>query len=188
MSDLAILYELIKREAQVSLTTTSYGKRTAALEESTSQGDVQYSIEIKGIPNDAIVIKTDMFPAPDSTFTCQKGECKRADYVIIASSSKGNFILHIEMKRGRGRSREIVDQLKGSACFISYCQAIGRRFWRQPDFLGKKYKHRFVTIREIGTDRRPTVEKPQSGSNDSPQNALKIIGKASLHFRELVLR
>lgn len=188
MSDLAVLHELIKREAQVSLTTTSYGKRTAALEESTPQGNVQYSIQIKGIPNDAIVIKTDMFPAPDSIFTCQKGECKRADYVIIASSSKGNFILYIEMKKGRGKSREIVDQLKGSACFISYCREIGRQFWQQQDFLGSGYKHRFVTIREIGTDRRPTVEKPQFGLNDSPQNALKIIGKASLHFRELVLR
>lgn len=188
MSDLAILHELIRREARVSLTTTSYGKRTAALKESAPQGDVQYSVEIKGIPNDAIVIKTDMFPAPDSIFTCQKGECKRADYVIVAYSDKGNFILHIEMKKGRGKLRDIVDQLKGSACFLSYCRDIGRRFWQQPDFLGSGYKHRFVTIREIRTDRRPTVEKPQSGLHDSPENPLKIGGKVRLHFRELVLK
>lgn len=188
MPDLAVLYELVKEEAQVPLTTTSYGKQTVVLQESTPRGDIQYSIEIRGVPNDAIVIKTDRFPAPDRIFTCQRGECKRADYVIVAYSDKGNFILHIEMKKGRGRFRDIVDQLKGSACFLSYCRDIGRRFWQQPDFLGSGYKHRFVTIREIGTDRRPTVEKPQSGLHDSPENPLKIGGKVHLHFRELVLK
>lgn len=188
MSDFTILQELFKREAKVPLTSTSYGKQRATLEESTPQEGAQYSIEIKGIPNWAIVVKTDIFPAPNSIFTCRKGECKRADYVIIASSNRGNFILYVEMKKGRGKSREIIDQLKGSACSISYCREIGRRFWQRPDFLDSKYKHRFVTIREIGTDRRPTVERPQSGLNDSPETPLKIIGKGTLHFQDLVLK
>ncbi len=84
MSDLDILQDLIKGEASVSLIDASRGEKSSViLEESASPGKSPYSITIKGIPRDTIVIKTDKFSAPNSIFKCQKGECRRADYVII---------------------------------------------------------------------------------------------------------
>ena len=120
MSDLDVLRELVNERALVPLMETPYGKKTVVLSESGSQGGIQYSIKIKGIPDDAAVVKTDMFSSPKSIFSCQKGECKRADYVIVTNSETANFIVHVEMKRGEGSAGEIIDQLKGSECFIAY--------------------------------------------------------------------
>ena len=183
MSDIDVLQELIKKEATVPLISASYGKNSAILKE-----EGQYSVKIKGIPKEAIVIKTDTFPPPDGLFACQRGECRRADFVIVTNSSQDNFILYIEMKKGRSKWARIVDQLRGSACLMSYCRDIGRAFWQRMDFLGRTYKSRFISIREIRINRKPTIEPSQNGLNDTPEKALKIKGKRNLHFRELVLR
>ncbi|MEZ5671266.1 MAG: hypothetical protein R3E08_02370 [Thiotrichaceae bacterium] len=45
----------------------------------TETDGVKYSVTIYGIPDDAIVIKADTFPAPTAVFRSLKGECKRAD-------------------------------------------------------------------------------------------------------------
>ena len=188
MSDLDVLRELIEKKASVSLANTPYGKKAVTLKEAASPGNSPYSVKINGIPKDAIVIKTDMFPAPDRIFMCRKGECRRADYVIITNSDQGNFILYIEMKKGTDKLRKIIEQLKGAQCFIAYCREIGRVFWQQPGFLGANYQSRFVTIREIRINKRPTINRPQSSLNDNPEDVLKIKGKGNLRFRELVLR
>lgn len=73
MSDLDVLKELINKKALVQLEETSYGKKTVTLGESGSQGQIQYSIKIKGIPDDAIVVKTDVFSSPESIFCVSKG-------------------------------------------------------------------------------------------------------------------
>ena len=96
---------------------TPYGGRIVVLGESGSQGGMQYSIKIKGIPDNSVVVKTDMFPSPEGIFSCRRGECKRADYVIVTNSETDNFIVHVEMKKGEGNAGEIIDQLKGSKCF-----------------------------------------------------------------------
>ena len=191
MSDLAILRELIKKEAIVSPTNTHDGKQTATLEETDDRGVLLYSVEIKGIPKDAIIIKADEFPAPKPIFNNTKGECRRADFAIVINSTAGNFILYIEMKEGEDSIKKIIDQLKGAKCFMGYCREIVRAFWQKRDFLGAGYESRFVIIRKIKMSMakrptRPTVSIPKGGLNDRPDNALRISGKESLHFRELI--
>ena len=189
MSDLDVLRELIKREASVSLVDTSYGKRTAMLTEPANTGTTGYSVTIKGIPQDAVVIKTDKFPSPDGIFSCRKGECRRADYVIVTNSDAGNYMLYIELKSGKRKfSRKYVtDQLRGAQCFMSYCGEIGRAFWQQPGFLRTRYKNRFVSIRKVGINKYQTKPEPQGGTNDQPDRHRKIPSNGALNFRKLVL-
>ena len=58
MSDLDVLQELINERALVPLEETSYGGKNVVLGESGNPGQIQYSVKIKGVPNDAIVVKT----------------------------------------------------------------------------------------------------------------------------------
>lgn len=188
MSDLDVLQELINERALVPLEETSYGGKNVVLGESDNPGQIQYSVKIKGVPNDAIVVKTDMFPSPRNIFACQNGECKRADYVIVSGSETGDFIVHIEMKGGRSNAGEIIDQLKGSECFISYCRAIVHRFWQRPNFLDSR-RNRFVTFRKIGTRKSRTRESRSAELPDAPERMFRISdvrNGGEVHFRRLI--
>ena len=68
MSDLDVLRELINRRALVLLEETHFGKKAVVLSEPDNQGGIQYSIKIKEIPDDAVVVKTDMFSSPRHIF------------------------------------------------------------------------------------------------------------------------
>ena len=170
-SDLDVLRELIHEKALARLEGPDHGKRVAVLEEGGDSG--RYSIRIKGIPNDAVVIKTDAFPAPKSIFKCRRGECKRADYVIVASSGKKSYVVYVEMKKGKGNQPDIVAQLKGSECFLSYCRAIACRFWSRPNFLDP-CESRFVSITRIEVPKTRTRERRHAGRHDKPESMLKI--------------
>ena len=188
MSDLDVLRALIKEEVLTPLEETSYDKKSVTLREPGDSQNSGYSVQIKGVPKDTVVIKADDFPPPNKIFKCEEGECKRADFVIITNTDQANWILYIEMTNGTKSEKEIIQQLKGAQCFISYCQEIGRTFWRQPDFLRVNYRNRFISIKKIGLNKRPTTPRPQNGLNDSPENMLKISGEENLHFAKLVLR
>lgn len=184
-SDLDVLRELINEDALVQFEKPGHGRRVAELKEVDDSG--RYSITIKGVPKDAVVIKTDAFPAPKRIFKCERGECKRADYVIVASSGRRNYIVYMEMKRGKFK-RDIVDQLKGSECFISYCRAIACRFWGRSNFLGS-CENRFVSITKIGLRKSPTREPRYPGRHDAPEKMLKIDNiknGGELHFSKLI--
>lgn len=188
MSDLDVLRELINGEALVPLVEPPYGRKTVVLGESGNQGGAQYSIKIKGIPDAAIVVKADVFSSPESVFSCQRGECKRADYVIVTNSETANFIVHVEMKKGEGNAGEIISQLKGSECFIAYCRAIVCRFWQQPGFLDR-YENRFVTFRRIGTSKSRTRESCSSVLHDVPERMFRISDVkdgGEVHFGRLI--
>ena len=189
MSDLDVLQELINEQALAPLVETHYGKKAVVLSESGKHGEIQYSIKIKGMPNDAVVIKTDMFPSPKKIFTNQKGECKRADYVIVANLETEGFIVHIEMKKDRVDAAEIINQLKGSECFISYCRSIVHRFWQRSNFLDQ-YESRFVSFRKIRTRKSRTRKKSRSTElHDDPERMLRISDVkdgGEVHFRRLI--
>ena len=150
-----ILRELIKDEALVTIKKGPYGKPQVILVEPQNQGKHEYSVVINAMPHDSIVIKTDVFPAPKHIFNCSRGECKRADFVIITNTKNQKLIIFIELKKGKGKTKEIAQQLKGSQCVVDYFKSIVNVFWEQKDFL-KHYEYRFVSIRNIGIDKKPT--------------------------------
>lgn len=192
MSDLEILKELIREEALVTLEDGLYGKRKVTLIEPKNPCHSEYTVDINNIPTNAIVIKTDTFPAPKPIFKGSKGEYKRADFVIIAETiiknKPNNLIIFIELKKGKGNSEaSIIQQLKGAQCIIAYCRSIGQVFWQQPDFLNPdKYEYRFVSIRNIEINKKVSFEKPKQGLHDSPAQMLKITLTNHLEFKQLV--
>ena len=189
MSDFDILRDLIRDEALASV-EDEYGKEIIVLEEPGNQQQSAYSLKIRNVPDDFIAFKIDAFPAPKKIFKNDKGECKRADFVIIASDNKVNWIVHIEMKGGNtGSGKEIKQQLRGALCLVTYCRAIGQEFWQEPKFLEQKnYQQRFISVKNIGIQKKPIWIPPKSGWHDTPENMLKINAptRGILQFNRLV--
>ncbi len=131
MPDLDILRQMIKDDAKISL-SDNYGKWKVELTEPQHSDS---SVCICGLPDDAVVIKADAFKSPDMVFNGSKGECKRADFVIVAAAANKKVILCIEMKATKGSEKEIIQQLKGAQCFVAYCQEVGKVFWNHETFL-----------------------------------------------------
>jgi hypothetical protein len=148
-----------------------------------------YSFVVNGMPklDEVIVIKLDEFFDVRRIFTGSKGECKRADFIIIANTTSEKVILCLEMKKSRDDNSSIIKQLKGAKCFVSYCREIGRLFWNQPDFL-QDYQYRFVSIKNISISKTTTSSRQfyqKSEIHDQPEKMLKISAKAK-HFQELI--
>ncbi|NEN88758.1 MAG: hypothetical protein F6K48_07435 [Okeania sp. SIO3H1] len=184
-SDIDLLKRMIQPEATVAL-ESEYQKNIVKLIEVSDD----YTVTIRGMPNDdeVIVIKVDTFSAPTTIFLGNRGESKRADFAIITDTiEKGKFIVFIEMKRGKktSKEKEIIQQLKGAQCFVEYCQAIGKSFWEKGDFLDN-YKYRFVSIKNITVNKKPTRSKSKDDIHDTPENMLKISSPNHIQFNHLI--
>jgi hypothetical protein len=188
MSDIAILKEMIRNDAIVELEYKKEYKRDSYLLKLIENQD-NYSFVVNGMPkpDEVIVIKLDEFFDVRTIFTGSKGECKRADFIIIANTPTEKVILCLEMKKGKDSNTSITKQLKGAKCFVSYCREIGRLFWNQPDFL-QDYQYRFVSIKNISIS-KTTTSSPKfyqkSEIHDQPEKMLKISAQAK-HFQELI--
>ena len=141
------------------------------------------------MPDDTVAIKADAFPPP--AFKGSRGERKRADFVVFSWTPGENWIIYVEMKGGKAGSEEdIVHQLMGAQCVVGYCRAVGRAFWeRGPDFLAEHdYQQRFVSVKEIGVDKRPTRGSTRGARHDTPRNMRKIVapGRGKIRFRKLI--
>ena len=189
MSDIAILKEMIRDCAIVELEYKKEYKRDIYLLKLTENQD-NYSFVISGMPEPdrVIVIKLDEFFDVRKIFTGNKGECKRADFIIIANTNSEKVILCLEMKKSRDDNSSIIKQLKGAKCFVSYCREIGREFWKQPDDFLQDYQYRFVSIKNISISKTTTSSpkfSQKSEIHDQPEKMLKISAKAT-HFQELI--
>jgi hypothetical protein len=180
MSDIDILHQMIKDEATLALEERNNKKQVTLTEPQFT--DV--SVTIFGMPDKAIAIKADAFKSPNSVFNGSRGECKRADFVIVADTEGKKVIICIEMKATRDSEKEIIQQLEGAQCFVAYCQEIGKVFWKQDDFL-KGYSYRFISINHISMPKRKTRAIRQSGIHDRPERMLKISSPHHLQFNQL---
>jgi len=180
MPDLDILHQLIRDAAKVSL-SDNYGKCKVELKEPQHSDS---SVSISGLPDNAVVIKADAFKSPDTVFNGSKGECKRADFVIVADAGNKKVILYIEMKATKGSKKEIIQQLGGAQCFVAYCQKVGKVFWSHGTFLDG-YSHRFVSIGRTSISKKKTRIDSETGLHDRPDRMLKITSPHHLQFRHL---
>jgi len=190
MSDIAILREMINETAVISLEDDPqrYDKKNPKKQVTlTEPGPPSYSVTICNMPDNAIVIKADAFPALKMVFANSKGKCKRADFVIVADTDEKKVIVCIEMKAQATTStmKKIIQQLKGAQCFVAYCQAIGKVFWGQKNFLDS-YVYRFISFRNISIPKRSTMNRSKTtGTGDSPEDPLKW-SRPRPDFKELV--
>ena len=179
MQDFEILEEMMNKQALMPL-QKEYGRSIVILDEPQTTNS---AVTIRNLPDETLVIKVDMFNAPDQIFNGRKGECKRADYVIISPAHK--CIVYIELKRTRDAWNEIVKQLKGAQCLVSYCKNIGQTFWNSREFM-RNYKQRFISIGHIGIPKRKTrMEKPTQSAHDKPEKAMKIDWPNYVEFNKL---
>ena len=191
MSDIEILKELLDQSMLISLQEKQEGSRTkyfAILEE--TQDNYAVTVEEMPNPNEVIIVNVDKFKVIPKVFKGDKGESKRADFVIIANTHFEKIILIIELKKTKKSRDWIMKQLIGAKCFILYCQALVKNFWNKQDFL-EGYDYRFITIGHITTDKRRTQtnKKDQTQKaqiHDSPEKMLKIKSTNSLKFERLI--
>ena len=192
MSDIDLLQDLIREEALALIVTNRYGNKEIVLEEIDHRDQPKYILRILNVPDNVIAFKTDLFPAPSSIFKNTKGECKRSDYVIIASDDTNNWIVYIEMERSSTKSKtEIEQQLRGAFCLVKYCRAVGQQFWRMPEFLNQEhYRELFVSVKDIAIKKRTTSFRSTSGDHDAPERMLRIKApaKGRLRFNQLIER
>ncbi len=190
--DLDVLRELIRDEAVVTVKKDQHGNNFLELKEPGGGKSPGYKIKVLNTPEDAIAIKSDMFPSPKKIFRNTKGECKRADFVIIAKDGKKNWIIYIEMKRSSyGSEKEIIRQLQGSRCFLDYCRTVGRTFWEKPGFLEEEvYQQLYVSVKNIGVDKKPSRGAKRPSLHDCPENMLKISAppRRGVQFKSLLAR
>jgi hypothetical protein len=188
MSDIAILKEMIKDTAVISLEDDPYGydkKNPKKLVILTEPEVPNCFVTIRGMPDNAIVIKADAFKSPDTVFKGLKGQCKRADFVIVADTGEKKVILCIEMKKTKDLEEKIIQQLRGTLCFIVYCREVGKEFWKQADFLSD-YVYRFVSLTHLSISKKAFCIPPKIGIQDRPEQMLKIIYPDYLRFDQLV--
>ena len=142
-SDVEILKDLFKDEAQVPVYTREHRVFAELMEPKTDDS----SVILRGVPQDAFIVKADLFPSPDGVFASKNRECKRADFIVI--SEQHRCILFIELKRTTKEKRHIVQQLKGAKCLVEYCKAIVEHFWENSSFL-LDYEERYICFRHTG--------------------------------------
>jgi hypothetical protein len=182
MSDIAILKEMIRDLSTVTLVPSQTRNKVIL----TEPQPPNYSVTIDGMPDEenVIVIKADDFKSPSTIFRGDHGECRRADFVIIADTGKKKVILCIEMKAGQsGRAYDILQQLEGARCFAEYCKEIGKSFWKQPEFL-TDYEYRFVSIKNIGIKKQRSII--ESSSNAVSKTPFSIKNGLRFQFNDLI--
>ena len=181
MNDIELLREMLVPDVQVPL---QQGSGRPSVELTDTQAGT--TVAIKGIPHDAIVIRAENFEIPLVIFTGSKGERKRADFVIVSNDESGKWIICIETQKGDYKKHaEVVEQLKGAQCFISYCKCIGKSFWKSEEFLDG-YQYRFVSIANInGKAKKQKILHLPGKLHDSPEDFLKIARGSNHHFSKL---
>ncbi len=177
MSDKEIFEELLLASCVVPL-EEEYGRPIVKLEEVGVAGSVAC---IRNIPSDVVAIKADSFPAPKGFFQGSKGECKRADYILISEEKK--VVLFVELKAGSKETSHIIRQLKGAACLLAYCKEIGKKYWGREEFMDG-YAHRYIGMVNLSVSKKPTRHK-KSPVHDRPERFQKISSPHHLQFNQL---
>jgi len=178
MEDMDILSQLIMPDAQIQL-EDEYGKKIVKLIEPDAPTS---EVIIRNLPRDSVVIKADKFPALRQFFIGDKGERKRADYIIISAEKK--VIIFIEIKLGSKNWGHVLNQLKGAACLLKYCQEIGKRFWNEEMFL-EGYSYRFVSIRKTSINKGRSHKYNRAEVHDTPEKAMQLTSPHHLQFNKL---
>jgi hypothetical protein len=176
-----LLRRMIAQGARVALVEKG-GKLSVELMEPQAPDS---KVTIRGLPEATIVIKLDSFAAPDGLFTCERGECKRADYAIVAASATSGVMLFVELKRTKASSGDIEKQLRGGECVIAYCKRIAAAFYGEAHLL-QGYASRFISLGHTSINKRKTRYTRNAVRHDRPERFMKIDWPATLYFNRLV--
>ena len=185
MNDIEILEEMLSSRTRVQLQQGQGGSPSVKL----TDKQANTTVEIARLPQNSIVIRTDLFEFKHPVFAGSKDERRRADFVIVSNDDTRKWIVFIEIKEGEIREKKrqlVIAQLRGAQCIMDYCKSIGREFWLAKGFL-KGYEYRFVGIVDIDSvNKEPTDFFQSQGKHKRPDVFLPITGRQSLYFNELI--
>ena len=166
------------------------GKGKVRLSEEINETGKEYSIDVKNLPNDTLVIKADKYPQNE---TISKSFRMRADYILVNEDE----MVFVELKSGKiRRKKDIEQQLMGAQCLMDYLICIGRRFFNDDNFLKTtSAKQHFVAIIDFNNQtggfksrKRDTVSK--TTPNDRPEKMASIKAGSSssnsLYYKKLL--
>ncbi len=142
------------------------------------------NVKISGVPEGSLAIKIDIFPSPDKLFLGTNGECKRADFALIADNGRKKRILIIELKRRKDLRNQIERQLKGAACVIEYCKEIARTFYNCDNPLSG-FEIRYISFGHTSIAKRKTRIGRDLKIHDRPDRMMKISSPNYIHFNHL---
>ena len=176
---------MINLDAQVIL-QSGHGRPSIELTDLTSGT----TVKINGVPHDSIVIRAENFENPLTVFNGTKGECKRADFVIVSNDeNERRWVICIETQESDSKKAwHVIQQLKGACCFISYCKCIGKSFWESEEFLDG-YQYRFVSIVDINFNRNRRITQPfhyTGEAHNRPDVFKKLPQSPMIHFSKLI--
>jgi hypothetical protein len=179
MNCVELIGQLIHRDALVPV--EPYNSRLKVVLREPESGS---QAQIYNLPPDAIVFRLDERFEVERIFKGNSGECKRGDFILIATLHGTLFVIHLEMKRTKGSKPEIKQQLLGSWCFTHYMQEIGRRFWGHNLFL-ETAEHRYISLRGTDGKKRRTKLDSDTALHDSPDQPLTISSPNYIEFGRL---
>lgn len=182
MNDIEILNEMLNSTVLVPLQPKG---NNVSVELKDKQN--QTTVEITNLPQNSVVINTEVFEPRKVIFNGLKDERRRADFAIVSNENTKKWIICIEIKSSNIDKDKVISQLRGAKCVIDYYKAVGREFWAANNFL-ENYEYRFVGIAGI-TEKKST--RPMSAANqtllhDRPETFLPILEQNRLYFNELI--
>lgn len=182
MNDVEILKEMLIPDVQILPQEDSSVELTDVKSKAT--------LRLKGLPKNSVIIKADDFEENLSIFKELKMQRKRANFVIISNKDTKKWMIYIETQlRNWKKGIHVEAQLKGAQCFMSYCQCIGRSFWKSEEFL-EDYEHRFISVINLNLNKKGTrpdfILPSKCKLHNRPDAFLTISGISSLHFRRLI--
>lgn len=139
-----------------------------------------YEIELRGLPPDSLLVKTDGFKIETGFLNGRNGILKRADYALVNE----NEIVFLEMKSGDIKKSEVIQQFHGAQCVMDYCAAIGKHFFNDPNFLSPARKKQHLVLLH-----KRSLNKRRSVSTNSRHSVFKMIRcgpNSPVYYKELV--
>ena len=157
---------------------TEPSNRRATLQETDPLNS--YEIELRGLPSDSLLVKTDKFKIEIGFLNSKNGILRRADYAIVNEDE----IVFLEMKSGDIKRNEIMQQFNGAQCVMDYCAAIGRHFFNDPNFLSPAIKKpHLVLLHKRSLNKRGTVS---TQNRHPPFKTIPCGPNSPVYYKELV--
>ena len=181
---LSTLSELIADASKVELQTGSRTSKALL----TEQQEPTCSVWIQGLSNQTFVLNLDVFTKVSDNeigtnmFKGDRGERKRADYIIIEPEKKVIVFVELKCQRNRNCNSSLIDnQLRGAKCLFGYIKCVLSEFWNLDDFL-HDFNELAVCIVST-TEKRKTDPKALSSENTRFK---KVYAKDAIYFRKLI--
>lgn len=179
MHSIELVKQLLKDDVIIQPTPTKSNQNyTYKL----SEPDSDYTLEIKGVPLNSVIIKCDKFPSTSNFFDSKNNECKRSDYVIISQEDK--LIIIIELKRSKNSSsyQDVIAQLKGATCIVKYCELLIEEFLKRKKIFSQ-YKYRYIKFQ--AKIQKRSFNNKNNPLNDTPEK-MKTLYDSSTYYKKLI--